>query len=253
MTLSLWDTIHTMQPGEGRDRAIERIKWAEFEWNYRRRPDQAPPEDNEWDVWIYAGGRGAGKTRLGAEEVDNFARKHEAARLLLVGRTFQDARATMVEGESGVLALRGGYGAPRWTPATRILEWPNKSRALVAGADNPDVLRGVQSHLTWADNFADWKIKRDPEKLDIWDIMRFATRLGLTPRTLVTTTPKKTKALKRLHQEIVRDPLGYRLTQVSTARNANHLSEPFLKHVIDMYEGTELAKTELQGQWPWKL
>jgi phage terminase large subunit-like protein len=47
------------------DKTIEAILKA---WDLWRRDDQAPP-DGDWLVWLVMGGRGAGKTRTGAEWV----------------------------------------------------------------------------------------------------------------------------------------------------------------------------------------
>ena len=62
-----------------------------------------------WTTWLMLGGRGAGKTRAGAEWVR--AMVHGVApwtgrphgRIALVGETVHDAREVMVEGESGLL------------------------------------------------------------------------------------------------------------------------------------------------------
>ena len=38
------------------------------DWTFWARPDQAPP-DGDWIIWLILAGRGAGKTRAGAEAV----------------------------------------------------------------------------------------------------------------------------------------------------------------------------------------
>ena len=38
------------------------------DWAFWARPDQAPP-DGDWIIWLILAGRGAGKTRAGAEAV----------------------------------------------------------------------------------------------------------------------------------------------------------------------------------------
>src|SRR5271170_588695 len=38
------------------------------DWAFWARPDQAPP-DGDWVIWLILAGRGAGKTRAGAEAV----------------------------------------------------------------------------------------------------------------------------------------------------------------------------------------
>ena len=53
------------------------------------------------------GGRGAGKTRAGAEWIRARVeqKKHPARYIALIGETYAAARAVMVEGPSGLLAI----------------------------------------------------------------------------------------------------------------------------------------------------
>jgi len=58
-------------PKEERDEALKRLSPEQrtellFDWRRRARPEQLPPDGN-WSIWLYLGGRGAGKTRSGAE------------------------------------------------------------------------------------------------------------------------------------------------------------------------------------------
>ena len=67
------------------------------------RDEQIPPP-GDWRTWLYLAGRGAGKTRSGAEWI------HEQVgagrrRIALVAPTAADVRDVMVEGESGILAI----------------------------------------------------------------------------------------------------------------------------------------------------
>src|SRR6266540_4221289 len=71
------------------------------------RPEQVAP-DGDWLVWLILSGRGWGKTRTAAELVRDWA-GNPGWRLALVARTAADARDTLVEGESGVLAV-----SPPW-------------------------------------------------------------------------------------------------------------------------------------------
>lgn len=66
---------------------------------------QLPPE-GVWSTWLFQGGRGAGKTRAGAEWL---AQRAEAAPGLfaLVGPTQHDVREVMVDGPSGLRNLPG--------------------------------------------------------------------------------------------------------------------------------------------------
>jgi phage terminase large subunit-like protein len=75
------------------------------------------------------GGRGAGKTRAGAEWVRAIVGGLEpsgpATRVALVGETLADARAVMVEGVSGLLAVHPPHAKPLYEPSKRQVTWPN--------------------------------------------------------------------------------------------------------------------------------
>ena len=67
-------------------------------------PGPPPP------LWLVMGGRGAGKTRVGAEWVNALARgllfpsPTRDLRIALVGETLGDVREVMIEGPSGIVA-----------------------------------------------------------------------------------------------------------------------------------------------------
>lgn len=84
--------------------SIERNK-SPFVWELRGRPEQhTPPGD--WRIWMVMAGRGFGKTRAGAEWVRMTVEQHPGARIALVSASLAEARAVMVEGESGLLGRR---------------------------------------------------------------------------------------------------------------------------------------------------
>ena len=111
-------------------------------WPLFARPEQLPPP-GDWRTWLIMAGRGFGKTRAGAEWVRSVARDSRA-RIALVGGSLGDARAVMVEGESGLLAVSSGPGRPNWEPSLRRLTWPGGAVATLYSAQEPESLRGPQ-------------------------------------------------------------------------------------------------------------
>jgi phage terminase large subunit-like protein len=64
-------------------------------WKFWARPEQLPPE-GDWTTWLFFGGRGAGKTRSGAEYMKDVALTYPGIRMGLVGPTRSDVRDTMI-------------------------------------------------------------------------------------------------------------------------------------------------------------
>lgn len=72
-------------------------------WPLYARDEQLPPRTG-WTTWLLMGGRGAGKTRAGAEWIRNLASRGIGP-LALVGQTISEAKAVMVKGESGLFRV----------------------------------------------------------------------------------------------------------------------------------------------------
>jgi phage terminase large subunit-like protein len=127
----------------------EELYEAVWGWRDKARADQLPPA-GDWTTWLMLGGRGAGKTRAGAEWVKGMALglPHCAAapveRIALVGETLADVRDVMVEGISGILRRHTRRNRPTWTVSKRQLEWSNGAKAQAFSSEDPESLRGPQ-------------------------------------------------------------------------------------------------------------
>ena len=156
------------QPAAERQRALATLSQAEraclrAHWEIWARPEQLPPP-GDWPVWLICAGRGFGKTRAGAEWVCRQARDHHGARIALVGASIHEARAVMVEGESGVLAVMRHAAAGhsvRFEPSLRRLVWRNGAQATLYSAAEPESLRGAQHSHAWCDEIGKWEASGD--------------------------------------------------------------------------------------------
>jgi len=130
-------------------RGARRIQAALAAWLNRARPNQLPPP-GDWLVWLLLAGRGFGKTRTGAETVALWLINEPGCRVALVAATFDDGRDTMVEGESGLLAVLDRYGVGyKWNRSLGQLILTNGSRADLYSGEKPRQLRGPQHHYAW--------------------------------------------------------------------------------------------------------
>ena len=252
---SFADTLREFEPRSGDLQAyLESLSRAELDRLSRHFPiycrqDQRPPSalrpPGAWTIWLVMGGRGAGKTRTGAEWVRGMAlggpsfAEPGIGRIALVGETFAAVRDVMVEGPSGLLALdRRRDERPAWSPALRRLVWPSGAVAHAFSSEDPDGLRGPQFDAAWGDELAKW---RHPQ--ETWDMLQFGLRLGTNPRGIVTTTPRPIPLIRRL----VADP-RVAISRSRTRDNAGHLAPAFLETVVGRYAGTRLGRQELDGE-----
>ena len=203
---------------------------------------QVPPE-GDWRTWVILGGRGAGKTRAGAEWVRSMAEGSRprdpgpARRIALVGETMDQAREVMVFGESGILACTPRDRRPRWIAGRQMLVWPNGATARVFSAHDPESLRGPQFDAAWADELAKW-----PKAAAVWPMLQFGLRLGRCPRACVTTTPRRVRALT----DLLARPSTVQ-THAPTEANRAYLADTFLEEIMAEYAGTRLGRQELDG------
>lgn len=213
------------------------------DWVLWARPEQLPPA-GDWHIWAFMGGRGAGKTRAGAEWVRGLAMGRApfavkpVGRIALVGETLGDVREVMIDGVSGIMAVSPNGERPVYEASRRRLVWPNGAIAQVFSAEDPESLRGPQFGAAWCDELAKWKNAEA-----VWDMLQFGLRMGDAPRQLITTTPRTIPLLKR----ILNDPRTVK-THAATLANAANLTPDFLQVVVGRYACTRLGRQELDGE-----
>ena len=206
-----------------------------YDYDFWARPTQRLP-GGTWRCWFLKGGRGSGKTWTGANVVKKWAKDFE--RILIIGRTAYDVRDTMIEGQSGILALSPKQWRPEYEPSKRRLTWPNGAQALLRSADEPDSVRGPQFHKAWGDEGASWRYGKET-----WDNVMLALRLGDDPQIVMTSTPRPIKFVK----DIIKLPTTV-VTTDSTYANIENLAESWANDIIRMYRGTRTGLQELEGR-----
>ncbi|BAT61238.1 terminase-like family protein [Variibacter gotjawalensis] len=207
-------------------------------WPLAALPHQFPPDSIEWGTWVLLGGRGAGKTRSGAEWVRHAVTEEGHERVALIGGTFHDVREVMIEGVAGLLRCGPPNTRPRWIPTRGRLEWPNGAIGEVYSADDPESLRGPQFDAAWLDEFAKWRYAEAA-----FDMLQFGLRLGARPRQVITTTPRPLPILKKLLERS-----STVVCRATSADNAVHLAPTFLAAMTERYGGTVLGRQELGGE-----
>ncbi|WP_457298245.1 DNA-packaging protein [Phyllobacterium sp. P5_D12] len=213
----------------------------EREWICQGRTAQQPPS-RDWQTWLILGGRGSGKTRIGAEWVNGVAQNYRpfttrgSCNIALVGETLADVREVMLDGPSGIMKVSRAE-RPRYEMTLRRLVWSNGATAAMFSSEDSDSLRGPQFDAAWCDELCKWKHVQET-----WDMLQFGLRLGLNPRQVVTTTPRPLPLLKNM----LADP-AIRVRRMKMQENAANLAPGYVKHVNGLY-GTRLGRQELDGE-----
>ena len=237
-----WEACHARWP-------MQTLGGIDITGRHVPRREQLPPP-GQWTILFLLGGRGAGKTRPGVEQVSEWARKTPSARIAGVAPVIADFRDTMVEGQSGLLsvlppsALRGGSVSTAWNRSQMEFNFSNGAQLHGFSSEKPGSIRGKNHTHAWVDEPAELKDAfLEPTKDTTWSNLMLSLRIGEHPQCIVTGTPKPVALIKYL----LAHP---RCTWVrfSTYRNLGNLAPTFREEILSMYEGTTLGRQELLAE-----
>ncbi|MGN6690812.1 MAG: terminase large subunit domain-containing protein, partial [Sphingopyxis sp.] len=206
-------------------------RWYGFEHDGQREPA------GDWRIWLIRAGRGFGKTRAGAEWVSQIARDWPDARIALVAATIADGQRVMIEGVSGLIAVKRAHETVVWSASRRELLFESGAVATLYSAEAGEELRGPEHHFAWCDELAKWR-----RGAAVWDNLMMGLRLGDRPRVLVTTTPRVTAAMAR----VMAAP--GKVETLGRTRDNPHLADNFVVAMLESYGGTRLGRQELDGE-----
>jgi phage terminase large subunit-like protein len=214
-----------------------------YNWRLWARPEQLAPDDEEWDILFLMCGRGFGKTRSGAEYVREQCTSRPGIRAGMIGQTVGAVRDIMIEGESGILGVTPSNEIAKYNRSLGQVHFKNGSICYSFSGNDPEKLRGFQSHTLWMDELAAWNYERET-----FDQAVMGLRLGVHPRIVITTTPKPSPLVVELLERSRLDPRRVRLVTGSTFDNAANLPESTLASLRARYEGTTLGRQELYAE-----
>ncbi len=216
------------------------LQW-QLKWRKQARPNQIPPL-GDWSVWMLLAGRGFGKTRVGAEWIGEQAQTTPNTRWAVIAPTSSDVRDTCFEGDSGLVNVIPEKLVKAYNRSLTEMVLVNGSRIKGFSSQEPERLRGPQFHGGWCDELAAWEY---PE--ETWDMYQFGLRLGVHPRTIITTTPKPIPLVRRFFDESKQPRSSIILTTGSTYDNKDNLAPNFFKQIA-RYEGTQLGRQEIYAE-----
>lgn len=242
----------------GNEWAVRRANWlfstmsaVDIEGRITPRREQLRPPGEPF-IWLILGGRGAGKTRPGAEDAAEFARGHPGALLGFCSPKIAKFRDVQMEGESGLLnilppsAMKGGSVSTAWNRSMGEFYFSNGAQIKGFSAEKPGEPRGYNLWYGWCDEPAEYAdshvgLKRN----STFSNMLLALRAPLDghPYMVVTGTPTNCA----LVQELMALP-NCTWVRYSMYRNAANLAPDFVQTMTDIYGGTTLGLQELYAE-----
>jgi predicted phage terminase large subunit-like protein len=255
---AMLDDLEAEQVAEG----ISALDVLAHDWQAWARSEQLEPEPGvRWRWMLHRAGRGGGKTRGAAEMVRAWADDPDscAGRIALIAPTYGDIRITMIEGESGLLAISPPWDMPEWDSsyghAGRV-RWKSGAEAICFSAEKPGRIRGPQFGAAWGDEIAEWGLRG----MQVHDNLGPALRLGPMPRCIYTTTPKPVPLVAMLDDEArreeaeigagTRDPARRGTIQRvwATWANRENLAADTIADLARRYGGTTQGRQELEAE-----
>lgn len=218
-------------------------------WQLSAHAAQLRPSDGK-AMHLHVGGRGAGKSRGGAEDcLDRMEDWGAMFRGQLVSKRFTDVVDVMCKGDSGLLACAERRGYRLKTKGGKgdfTVTHPNGAEAKAFSAEKADGPRGYECNYAWLDEIAAWPLTKS---IECFDNVIFAWRrkTGVAPLMTITTTPRPNPIMFRL----LRDPSFAKrisVTRSTTHDNAANLSSEAYGAMVELYHGTSKGRQELEGE-----
>lgn len=215
---------------------IQKQKWLE-----EARPEQVMPPD-PWSAWYLMGGRGAGKTRAGAEALAILEGENEPGEYAVIAPTMQDAITTCIE--NTLLPILGKRVVPQplgWKRTQGELRLRSGSVIYCDGADDGALrMQGKNLRAVWADEVGLWRQWETAWHHSIGFALRFHPA-----KIIATGTPKMGHGLVRM---LVRDE-AIPKSKMHTMDNVKNLAPHRVKEFYDRFSGQLLGRQELEGEW----
>ena len=218
-------------------------------WEFIARMDQIEPVGN-WMTWLMQSGRGAGKTKTGAEWSWKQVHRWPGFQMGVTSPTSDDHNKVTFDGPSGLLRLveKFPHKVKKVLRRPWQIDFVNGSRINSFTAEASERLRGPEHHAMWIDELAGMGKKAD----EVYTQASFGLRLmgpdREPPRMLLTSTPKPLPLFRTLNARFRDGDPAVAVTRASTMDNIANLSEFAVNELRGRYEGTRLGRQELYGE-----
>lgn len=225
---------------------VEAVTQAAFAIIDRPTPqDHQRPPEGDWEAWVLAAGRGAGKSFASMLWLSQYAMDNPGLRARIIAPTFADGVASCVEGDNGLLHFAPECKFLPSAPGGARVEFPNGSKVWVIGTPTPrdvDRLRAITNISV--DVFEE--AAANPQLVPAFEqaeLSRRGSRLAtqIKKRWVATTTPRPLDIMREWRD----DP---NIPYIRVPSSANRFLDASFKASLEKMKGTRRYRQEVLGE-----
>lgn len=203
---------------------------------------------SDWEVWIYNGGRGIGKTMAGANWIIEMALSQPNIDVAVCAPTFSQVQRVCFEGSTGIIRQAEDGDIKTYNRNNVIIYMRNGSRILGFSAENTDSIRGANLTYAWIDELAAFPPDGEFYTHGLSPALRIRRADGGPPRMMITTTPKRTGLMIKMIKDAGRDPARYHITYAVSWENPQVLDEAIERMRETFGSNTAAWKQEMEAE-----
>jgi phage terminase large subunit-like protein len=208
----------------------------------------------DWHIWMIFTGRGFGKTWTGSNWIVEQAIQAPNTTWAVITASYKDLKNVCFENKkSGILGVleRENIKDYEFNRSEMKIKFPNGSMIIGFSTETEGAIRGYNLAGGWIDELCKIRGRRWWDE-DLTFAARDKLEAGKHIRLLITTTPEKTPLIRELYKQW-KNPtkptdFGIHVTQATIWENSDNLSEEALERYRSKFEGTRLARQELEGE-----
>jgi len=195
---------------------------------------------DDWRYYILLCGRAFGKTYAGSGWI--YRKILDGAKTLAIcGPTYGDMFGVMVP---AICSWLPPNKKPFYNQKDHTLKFYNGATVWCYSSDTE--VRGPNIEYLWCDEVCKWNDSIPDKVKERFEILDYAVRVGNSPQTIITTTPKPFPLLVEWRDKASAGNL-YKI-QTGTMFDNPFLPQTYKNAMITQYGGTRMGRQELYGE-----
>ena len=216
-------------------------------WSCSDRNPNCTGPSPDWEVHLYCGGRGVGKTWAGANWIIDMALSQPKIDVAVCAPNFSGIQRVCFDGSSGIVEQAQEGDIERYNKNDVIIYMRNGSRILGFSAENPNSIRGSNLTYVWVDELTSF-LGDEFYTHGLIPALRIPRADGGPPRMMITTTHKDTGLMRQLIKNAGRNPEKYHITYAVSWENPT-LSDSAIERMREQIgHNMALWKREMEAE-----